>query len=261
MSTRLARARRKRNQKIAAFAVLVALVALIAGLLAVSSSSTSSSTSTSTTSSTLPTTTTLPLDPSTFSAEGQAMYALVQAGRAASYHVVFAVTQPDASISQPVLEEWRTQTQVRDDATYVHGGQTFHGVNLGGPTGSIGCQTSQDSSALTCTRASAIAIGADDDIMGAITQMLPSATVVEVDDTILGMAAKCYRINGFDPATTTTTVAASSSPPAPTAPSGELCLSSTGAPLRVQANGIVETATKLETSVDSSIFEPPAPVG
>jgi hypothetical protein len=105
-----------------------------------------------------------------------------------------------------------------------------------------------------------VPIGADDDVMGSITQLLPSATVTEVDDTILGMPAKCYRINGFDPATTTTTVASSSSTTTTVANRGELCLSATGAPLRLQANGIVEVATKLETSFDSSIFQPPAPV-
>ena len=259
MSTRADRARRARNRQIAAVITLVALVALIIGALAVSSPTSSSSSSTTTSTSPSSTTTTTSLDPSTFTADGQALYSLVQAGRAASYHVVFAVTQPDQTISQPILEEWRTRTQVRDDAMYTSQGQSFHGVNIGGATGSIGCQNSQQSAALTCTKTSSVPIGPDDDVMGTITSMLPSASVVEVDDTILDQPAKCYRVNGFDPATTTT--AASSSTSAPATSNGELCLSATGAPLRLRANGIVEVATKLETSFDGSIFQPPAPVG
>jgi hypothetical protein len=264
MSNRTARAQRERharNKKLAAIATLVSLFGLIAGTLAVATSGSGSSSTTSTastTSTSAASTTTTTIDPSTFTPDGQALYALIQSGRATSYHVKFAASGSDidASVTQATLEVWRSGAQFRQDQVIVTSSGTDHRVDIGGPTGSIQC-VQQSSSAPACQRVSSTPSAPDDDVLSIVTSELSGASIASVADNLQGQDVTCYRLNGFDPTSTT----------APTASSvttivqgSEVCITAGGVPLRLGTSTLTLTATAVETTVDPGVFDPPAPV-
>jgi hypothetical protein len=242
-ATRSARGRFDRRRKIAGYAALFALASVLVGTL-IASGTGSRDTATSTTanpSSTQPVTTTS-VDPATLSPVAKELYALIQRGRASGYHVVLSVSGSDLpkTIKEASIEVWRLGPAVRHDTRFVEASGTTSRVDIGGPDGTIQCDTPAGA-ALSCQRTSVRPIGPDDDFLGFLLQAMATSTTEARADTVGGVAARCYRISN--------------------AAGTDVCLTSAGVPLRISESTFVEEARAVETTVDPSVFQPPAPVG
>jgi hypothetical protein len=238
------RRRFERRRRIAGYVIIVALGSLLVGTLITSGSGSggaggaASTTSVSTT--TQPATTTS-VDPATLAPAAKELYALIQQGRSTGYHVVLSVTGSalPTTVTEASIEVWRLGPRVRHDTRLVDSAGTTTTVDIGGPDGSVQCDTLAGAE-LTCKRTSTTAIGPDDDFLGFLVQTIASSTVEGRDDTVGGTAARCYRIGGAD--------------------GTELCLTPGGVPLRIAETTFVEEARVVEPTVDPAVFQPPAPV-
>lgn len=238
-SSRTARRRFERRRKIAGYVALVALGSVLVGTL-ISSGTGSRDTASTTSTSTLPVTTTS-VDPATLPPVAKELYALIQQGRANGYHLVLSVSGSalPTTITEASIEVWRLGPRVRHDTRLVEPTGTTVTVDIGGPDGTIQCDTPAGAT-LTCTRTSTDPIGPDDDFLGFVVQNLATVTVEGRDDMVGGTAARCYRIG---------------------VTGTEICLTSNGVPLRISEPTFVEEARVVETTVDPAVFQPPAPVG
>jgi hypothetical protein len=197
-----------------------------------------------TTSTTAPTTTTTILDPATLNADGQELYALVQAGRASEYYVRFDLSGSSLppSATSTSLEIWRSGPRLRQDTTLEDATGITHGINLGGPDGTITCRE-QPGLEVSCRQDSTTPLPPDADFLSSIMERLSGAEIVTREDSIAGVPARCFVLDGD--------VAANRS---------EVCLSATGVPLVVEVPGLRARANETTTAVDPAVFVPPAPV-
>jgi len=205
---------------------------------------TTPTTSSASTSTTAPSTTTTILDPATLGADGQELYALVQAGRASDYYVRFELsgTSLPPTATSTLLEIWRSGPRLRQDTTLEDATGVTHGTNLGGPDGTVTCRE-QPGLEMSCRQDSTVPLPPDADFLSSIMERLSGAEIAAREDTIAGVPARCFVLDGD--------VAASRS---------ELCLSATGVPLVVEVPGLRARATETSAAVDPAVFVPPAPV-
>jgi hypothetical protein len=229
---------------VAGYAALAALASVLVGTLIVSGAGSPDATP-STTSTVPPATqavTTTSVDPATLPPVAKELYALIQQGRASGYHIVLSVSGSalSSTITEASIEVWRLGRTVRHDTRFVEATGTSSRVDIGGPDGTIRCDTPAGA-ALSCQRTSARAIGPDDDFLGFVVQSLTTSTIEGRDDTVIGVVARCYRIGNAERT--------------------ELCLTLGGVPLRITESTFLEEARVVETAVDPTVFQAPAPVG
>jgi hypothetical protein len=183
-----------------------------------------------------PTTT---LDPSTLSAEGQELYALVEASEAATYHVGFGVESETLASAGAAaqLEVWRQADSFREHQIGVDASGSSTTVNIVGPDGAMTCGGGVGAPP-TCTE-SQDADSAITTALATIIAQLPDGDTVVADETIANVPARCF--------TTTAGEAVY-----------EACLSADGIPLRIDDGSIRLEAALVETTVPPEVLVVPA---
>ena len=240
---------RRKRVRLGALIAAFIIIGLVGATLAIPSDDTRNTTTETSepadTSTTEPSTTTTVLDPSRLGPEGQEVYALVQAGRASDYYVRFDLSGANLppSATSTSLEIWRSGPRLRQDTDLVDATGTTHGSNLGGPDGTITCRQ-QPGLELTCRQETTTPLPADADFLSSIMERLGGAEIVARDDTIVGVAVRCFVLDGDTEANRS-----------------EVCLSATGVPLLVEVPGLRARAEETRNDpVDPAVFVPPAPV-
>lgn len=238
---------RQRRIRIGAIVALIALFGLLVGSLAATTGSSSTSSSTSTTTTTAPATTTT-VDPATLTGAARELYDRVTAGRSGTWHVQYVLTGSavPSDATAAALEIWRAGGQLRQETRLEQPTGLTHSVDIGGPTGTVAC-AEKPGAPLSCQQVSVQPLGADQDVLTGILEQLGPAPVTVRDDSIAGVAARCYDIAGGGSA-------------ASGAAGATVCVTAEGVPVSFTSDGLVATATLVGTDVDPSLFSPPVPL-
>lgn len=237
------------RNRVAGLIAVVILIGLVGATLATPNEDDSGAATTPTTAAPTSTTTTAPttttvLDPATLGADGKELYALVQAGRASQYYVRFQLSGSSLPLSatSAFLEIWRAGPQLRQDTKLEEAAGVTHGANFGGPDGTVTCQE-QPGLELSCRQDSTEAVSPGDDFLSSVMDRLSGAEIVGRDDTVIGLAVRCFVLDGGN-----------------ATDRSEICLTAGGVPLVVEVPGLRADALETSGTVDPGIFVPPAPV-
>ncbi|MGI8663005.1 MAG: hypothetical protein ACR2LQ_07310 [Acidimicrobiales bacterium] len=155
----------------------------------------------------------------------------VVAGRLATYHGVYSVTDArlDPSTTE-TLEVWRRGPKIRTDvtdqnATAVHRASAVVSGSL-----SIACNTVQGVE--QCSSSSSGPIDLPEAFLAAVVKVTPPGQLTVTDATVAGQPARCYAMLEV----------------------GSMCLRADGALLRVNLNGTMADATLIDDVVTDDVF-------
>jgi len=171
------------------------------------------------------------------------LVALVEKGPHAVYHARYDVSSAQ-TVSQKAsftLEVWRKEGLYRQDSTISTSGVVNHASTFQTSEGIVSCRAT-GGGPWSCQKVPGSGAGSLDEQLSKVTAQLAGAKVTARDDTIAGVAVRCFTIDL--PSITTDT---------------DVCLTHDGVPARQIAGDNKLNLITLDTTV-GDVFTPPAPV-
>ena len=171
------------------------------------------------------------------------LVALAEKGPDAVYHARYDVSsaQTQSQKASFTLEVWRKQGLYRQDSTLTTNGTVNHASTFQTSDGIVTCRA-VGTGPWSCQKVPGSGSGSLDEQLGKVTNQLAGAAVTAHDDTIAGVAVRCFTVDL--PSTSTNT---------------DVCLTHDGVPARQVAGDNRLNLLTLDTTI-GDVFTPPAPV-
>ena len=177
----------------------------------------------------------LPASGPIVSAGGRELVSLLQAGEGVTFHATYRVI--GAANETLSFEIWQSASQVREDTSVAAGGHTAKTESFTQDKVTHLC-VQRDGGAWNCARSSVD----PNNILSTVTGAVAGQAVAITDTTIGGRKVRCFQVGS-------------------TSQGVELCATSNGVPVLIASAQARYELVTLSSSVDSAVFNPPAPDG
>ncbi len=172
---------------------------------------------------------------------GGELVALLQAGRASTYHAVYHVAGDPAQIGgSQDFEVWNAPPRRRADTTRRDGGHTYRSRTFTDGRSTSLC-AEQDSAPWSCQAVTGTSAGGADQLAASVVAATSGQPVAVNDATVSGRNVRCFRI----------------STPSDTL---QICATSGGVPVTIGNSAVTFALVTLDAKVSADVFKTPAAV-